>query len=250
MPVPTVSEPAAKERNPAIGALPSRVTQEQRPVAQSPPFNPEPAVHPDSRKGNSELSVAPDRYLELLQSWNTSGSKEEGNTPIPLRVENLRDSYPLFQMKVVAVNGRGQLFDLADGSRLASAALDDYAPTVFAVDHPWQQWGEALKRAGFRPDEPVQVRYAMYPFVKNAIYARSRQAFEWCQAQGLLAADILPEQVDVLGRTYVINRQGGGRFGVFVPVSLDTPDGRTIAVPPDVFAGQKDVAALRMARIF
>ncbi len=213
---------------------------EQTPVA-------EPLVIQERQTSTAELSVAPDRYLELLQSWNNSGSEEVRSAPIPLRVENLRQSFALFQMKVVAVNVRGQMFDLADGSRLPSAALDDYSATVFVVENPWPQWGDALKSAKFRSGEPVQVRYAMYPFVKNAIYARSRQAFEWCKASGHIAADTRPEQVDVLGRTFVINRKGGGRFGVFVPVSLIAQDGRTIAISCEAFAGQADVEALRQA---
>jgi hypothetical protein len=53
--------------------------------------------------------------------------------------------------------------------------------------------------------------------------------------------------VDVLGRAFVIKQQGGGRFGVFVPVSLDTIDGQTIPIDPICFADQPDVQALQTA---
>jgi hypothetical protein len=115
------------------------------------------------------------------------------------------------------------------------------------VDRPWDKWGDALAAAGIRRGEKFEVRYYMYDFIKDAIYARVNQAFSWCRESGLISKNLPENSVDVLGRAYIINRRGGGRFGVFVPVFLDIGDGRRVAVDPVCFKGQADVETLRQA---
>ena len=194
--------------------------------------------------GNREIIVKKDQYVRLFRSWQKAGSKHEGSDRVPLRVENLRNTYQVFQMKPVAVVRDRHFVDLSDGSRLAEASLADYSSTVFLVDRPWNKWGDALASAGIGKEEKIEVRYYMYGFIKSAIYARVNQAFSWCKGQGLVPPKTRPESVDVLGRAYVIRQKSGGRFGVFVPVTLDTRDGRSVGIDPVCFNGQPDVEAL------
>ena len=200
---------------------------------------------PDKR----EITVDQKQYKALFHSWRIAGKERKGKEKTPLRVENLRNTYDLFQMKPVAVIRGNAFFDLSDGTRVAEKSLEEYSTTVFLVDRPWDKWGKALASAGIRRGDRFEVRYYMYDFIKDAIYARVNQAFSWCSETGLIPGNLPAGSVDVLGRAYVINRQGGGRFGVFVPVSLDTKDGRTVAVDPVCFRGQADVETLREAGV-
>jgi len=201
----------------------------------------------DAERSKRGITVDQKQYMALFHSWRTAGNKAQDKEKIPLRVENLRNTFELFQMKPIAVIKGHSFLDLTDGTRVAERALNEYSTTVFLVDRPWDKWNEALAAAGVRRGDSVEVRYYMYDFVKNAIYARVKQAFSWCKDRGLIKTDSPAAGVDVLGRTYVIKRQGGGRFGVFVPVSLDIKDGHTVAIDPVCFRGQSDVEALRGA---
>ena len=201
----------------------------------------------DADRNKREVTVDQKQYKALFHSWHIAGKERKGKGKTPLRVENLRNTYDLFQMKPVAVIRGNAFLDLSDGTRVAEKSLEEYSTTVFLVDRPWDKWGKALAAAGIRRGDRFEVRYYMYDFIKDAIYARVNQAFSWCSETGLIPGDLPAGGVDVLGRAYVINRQGGGRFGVFVPVSLDTKDGRTVAVDPDCFRGQADVETLRGA---
>lgn len=200
---------------------------------------------PDKR----EVTVDQKHYKALFQSWRIAGKGGKGTEKTALRVENLRDTYDLFQMKPVAVIRGNAFLDLSDGTKVAEESLEEYSTTVFVVDRPWDKWGKALADAGIRRGDRFEVRYYMYDFIKDAIYARVNQAFLWCSDTGLIPGDLPPAAADVLGRAYVINRQGGGRFGVFVPVSLHVKDGRTVAVDPECFRGQPDVETLRKAGV-
>ncbi len=201
----------------------------------------------DADRNKREVTVDQKQYKALFHSWHIAGKEGKGKEETPLRVENLRNTYDLFQMKPVAVIRGNAFLDLSDGTRVAEKSLEEYSTTVFLVDRPWDKWGKALAAAGIRRGDRFEVRYYMYNFIKDAIYARVNQAFSWCSNTGLIPGDLPAGAVDVLGRAYVINRQGGGRFGVFVPVSLDTKDGRTVAVDPACFRGQADVETLREA---
>lgn len=196
-----------------------------------------------------EITVDKDQYVQLFKSWQSTGNRSEDLKKIPLRVENLRQTYELFQMKPVAVVGKDVFIDLADGTRIPEKSLDEYSGTVFLVNDPWIKWGGALAEAGIREEERVEVRYYMYPFIKDAIYGRVNHAFSWVKEQNLLSSDMSEASVDVLGRAYVIKQKGGGRFGVFVPVSLDTCDGRVITISPRCFVGEKDVDTLVSAGV-
>ena len=87
----------------------------------------------------------------------------------------------------------------------------------------------------------------MYDFVKNAIYKRAHQAAAWSKETGRIKADTTLSEIDVLGRVFVIKQQGGGQFGVFVPIALDVAGGQTVPIDPTCFAGQPDVRALQTA---
>ena len=201
----------------------------------------------DAERRRKGITVDQKKYMDLFHSWRTTGNKAQNKGKIPLRVENLRNTFELFQMKPIAVIKGHSFLDLTDGTRVAEKALSEYSTTVFIVDRPWDKWNEVLAAAGVRRGDRVEVRYYMYDFVKNAIYARVNQAFSWCKTRGLIKTDSPAAGVDVLGRAYVIKHKGGGRFGVFIPVSLDTRDGHTVNIDPICFRGQPDVEALRGA---
>ncbi|MCF6179831.1 MAG: hypothetical protein L3J63_10655 [Geopsychrobacter sp.] len=196
--------------------------------------------------GETTPSVRVDKkeYRRLFKAWQSAGGeKVEGEKPA-LRVENLRQTFDSFNMKPVALKGTNA-FDLQDGTRLPEGLLKNYAATVFEVKNPWQDWGAGLKKLGLKQGSSIEVRYYMYDFIHNAIYARSQQAIVWAKAQGLLAADA--QGVEVRGRAYQIKQQGGGRFGVFVPQQILTVSGKQIKVAPSAFAGQPDIEQLQQS---
>ncbi len=195
----------------------------------------------------ASVTVTPKQYRALFQSWHTAppGTVDDPARP-GLLVENLRQVYPYFQMKPVAM-ARGVAYDLEDGSRLAEGALERYAGTVFRVASPWQDWSKELKQIGLNPTDTFEVRYYMHGYVHNGIYGRSSMAIDWCHRQGLLAAGITAGQIEVRGRAFAVKQQGGGRFGVFVPQTLRLADGRSIAIDPAAFGEAADIALLRNA---
>jgi hypothetical protein len=201
----------------------------------------------DSNPSDQSITVSSDQYLTLFNNWRKVGESRKKKGKILLRVENLRNAFSLFQMKAVAVVGNRRFFDLSDGSRLPEAALEDFSATVFRVQQPWQKWGDALSAAGIRQSETIEVRYYMYDFIKNAIYERAEQAFVYSIQEGLIEKDTPPSGVDILGRAFVIKKQGGGQFAVFVPISLDTESGKKIAIDPACFRDQGDVKKLLAA---
>lgn len=247
----TATPEHAEELTPQRSKADAVVTTEQlstQPVAQVAEPEQQPSDLLTTVTSTQPLSLDSEQYFKLMKEWAASGKNGDASVedaPIPLEVENLHQCYGLFQMKVIAVNVKGHLFDLTDGSRLPQQALDDYSSTVIAVDQPWQHWQAGLQLAKFKRHDTVQVRYYMYPFVRNAIYARCQQGFDWCKQQGLIAANTLPAEVDIVGKTFEIQRNGGGRFGVFVPQTLKTTAGQMVAILPEAFVGQADIAALQ-----
>lgn len=193
------------------------------------------------------ITVSSKDYLKLFRQWRAVGAGSENGGTVPLRVENLKSAYTLFQMKPVAVVGKRLHYDLSDGTRIPEASLAEYSTTVFRVDDPWNKWGDGLSEAGIRESDTLEVRYYMYDFVKNAIYTRAHQAVAWCKGTGRIKADTKLSEIDVLGRVFVIKQQGGGRFGVFVPVSLDIAGGQIVPIDPSCFSDQPDVRALQNA---
>lgn len=204
-----------------------------------PGVQPEASAQEEGKTGEGALSASD--YLAVHKSWRESGAQGSGEGNIPLRIENLKAVYSLFQMKAVALRGDKPYVDLSDGTRIAGGALSPYSTTCFRVADPFDQWGSELEKAGLTPGNPVAVRYYMYETIRNAIYARAARAVECCRQQGLIPEGVSADEVDLLGRAYAIRRQGGGGFGVFVPVGIDLPDGRTIAVDPACFAGSADI---------
>jgi hypothetical protein len=198
----------------------------------------------DTSHGVKEITVDHQQYMKLFHSWRTSGNGAKDTKKIPLRVENLRNTFALFQMKPIAVINGHAFLDLTDGTRVTEQSLDEYSTTVFQVRRPRDTWREALTAAGIGQKDRVEIRYYMYDFVRNAIYNRANQAVSWCKDQGLIQGDLPASDIDVLGRAYVINQHGGGRFGVVVPVSIDIKDGKTVAVDPICLRGQPDVEVL------
>jgi hypothetical protein len=194
------------------------------------------------------ITVAGKEYKKLHHAWQDAGRSRKGDDHvIPLQIENLRAAYDLLQMKAVVIRPDESCIDLADGSRIPTASLDRFSTTVLRVDDPWQKWGTQLKAAGLRPGQSFKVRYYLYDFVRRSIYARVNQAYRWSMAKGLIQAGTKPDQVDVLGRTFVIKRSGGGAFGVFVPLSLKTGDGRRVEIDPLCFGDAPDIKALHLA---
>ena len=191
------------------------------------------------------ITVEKDEYTALHRAWRAVGEGEKENDRIiPLRIENLRSAYNFLQMKAVVIMADESCIDLSDGSRIPAASLDRFSSTVIQVDDPWQKWGAELRRAGLRPEQSIEVRYYLYDFVRRSIYARVNQAYTWSLNQGKLEAGTKPADIDVLGRAYIVKRSGGGSFGVFVPQSLATSDGRTIDIDPLCFSNAPDIAAL------
>ncbi|MCD6292482.1 MAG: hypothetical protein J7M09_03375 [Deltaproteobacteria bacterium] len=191
------------------------------------------------------ITVEKDKYATLHRAWRAVGKGEQKNDQlIPLRIENLRSAYNFLQMKAVVIMDDERCIDLSDGSRIPAASLDRFSSTVIQVDDPWQKWGVELRRAGLRPGQSIEVRYYLYDFVKRSIYARVNQAYTWSLNRGILKSGTKPADVDVLGRAYVVKRSGGGSFGVFVPLSLATRDGRKIDIDPLCFSNAPDIAAL------
>jgi chemotaxis protein histidine kinase CheA len=204
------------------------------------------AVVPDP-SGNA-IELTPEEYAALYEQWRRSGDHLESDRQgIALRIMDLETVYDLFQMKVVAFRGQTPYMDLADNTRVAPQSLDGYSGTCFVVSRPWEKWGDALSRAGFRKNDAVEVRYYTYQFVRNAIFARAARAVEWSSAAGPGAeADL--SSADVLGRVYGVSRSGGGAFGVFVPVRVDFASGPSVAVDPlACFPNEPDILALNQA---
>jgi hypothetical protein len=204
----------------------------------------------DPDPDNGAITVDGQYYMKLFHGWRRCGDRGKVNEKIPLQVENLRYAYDLFQMKPVAVLRDKTFIDLSDGTRVPERALEGYSSTVFLVDGPWEKWGDALASAGVGRSDKFEVRYYMYDFIRNAIFTRANQVFDWLREQGRIGRDVKPDGVDVLGRAYVIRRQGGGRFGVFVPVSVNVRGDQVVSVDPACFSGQADIEALRAAGLF
>jgi len=192
-----------------------------------------------------------DAYQDMHRKWLALG--KGGSKPtdtLPLRVENLRESHSLLQMKAVVRQG-DKFYDLGDGMLIPADVLSgEYSSRVFAVSEydPWTLWAEELQRAGLKRHQQIEVRYYMYDSIKNAIYLRAGQAFDCARQNGVIPMDSTESQVDVLGRVFVINRMGGGRFGVFVPLSIDLiEESKRVPVDLACFDGQDDIALLHQS---
>jgi len=247
-----------KPVSPAATPAPER--RNSKPVSQAPApapvsasrANPPVRTSTTAAAGGSPPAITVDKkhYSKLHRAWRQAGRDDKHpDRLIPLRIENLRQAYNYLQMKPVVIRGDGSCIDLSDGRHLPPAFLDRFSTIVIRVSEPWEKWGAELKRAGVRPGEKFEIRYYLYDFVRRALYARVNQAYDWARQRGLLTAATRPDEVDVLGRAYVVNRSGGGAFGVFVPRLLTTRNGRTVKIDPRAFPSAPEVAALQQAGV-
>lgn len=205
---------------------------------------------PVGKNDCDHLLVAREDYKRLHNDWRRLGG--EGMDPpsqIGLQIENLRQAYRYFQMKAVVLLADGRCFDLSDGSCLPEAALKRYSQTVIKVTDPWSKWAPELSRLGLNRDSSLIVRYYMLPFIKKALYARAYQAYRAQSGKGRLTQVSGPEEVDILGRAYVIEQQGGGAFGIFLPHTLHLADGSRQRLDSEIFAADSDVKSLRRAGV-
>lgn len=202
----------------------------------------------NAKTAGKGIEMDPEEYAALYEKWRRSGEAlAPDGQGVSLRIMDLEQVYDLFQMKVVAFRGQTPFMDLADNTRVAPQALVQYSGTCFVVTRPWEKWGNALARAGFRKNDAVEVRYYIYDFVRNAIFARAARAVAWSVAAGPAGnADL--SKADVLGRVFGVNRSGGGAFGVFVPVQVDFASGMSVSVDPlACFPDEPDILALNQA---
>ncbi len=200
----------------------------------------------EDRSQKERLTLSSKDYFDAYNQWQAQGQHlDKDKKPVPLRIQHLETVYDLFQMKVVALKNKTPHTDLSDGSRVAGPSLSEFSTTCFVVSNPWEKWGKALEDSGFNKKDDVQVRYYTYEFVRNAIYARAMAAFEWSLGKKGLALTTDPSRADVLGEVYAVHKDGGGRFGVFVPRRVDFQSQESVEIDvPDCFEGQKDIEAL------
>jgi hypothetical protein len=242
--LPGFTRPAAEAPSPSVKKNPATTLPSSLSGAVSPAPRPEKEVSGQP----PAITVARSEYYKLNQAWRKAGEgKDKNDAIIPLRIENLRSAYNFLQMKPVVIRPDGTCIDLADGRRIPPQSLDRFSATVIEVNDPWEKWGRELSRAGLKPGQKFKVRYYLYDFVRRSVYARVNQAYEWARKQGLIPAATRPSDVDVLGRAYVVKRDGGGAFGVFVPLQMSSRDGRTIRIDPVAFNRAPEIAALRQA---
>lgn len=218
-----------------------------RPAVRKPEALPSDVLKVD--KHARAITVNKTLYQKIYQGWRDSGKK--GKTEkVDLSVENMPAVYRLFQMKPIAVgrstSGQDKYVDLNDGLLTSLDSLGEYSGTVFEASEPWVDWSQKLKAAGFTKDQPVVVRYYMYPFVRNSIYQRANRAYEYCMENKLLPSSTKLSDVDVHGKTFKIKREGGGKIGVFVPVSVKLTTGSKleVRVDPRCFEDEVDVRIL------
>lgn len=189
--------------------------------------------------------VSPSVYKEVYSAWMASGG--DNNTPIAnidLRIVKLRELYPLFQMKPIAVVDQSRYIDLESGDILDRAALNDYSGTVFEAASPWEKWGETLKRLHVSSKSSVTIRYYMYDFIKKAIFARAGKAKDWARDKGLISEESMETGLVIIGRGLRVQQAGGGEFAIFIPETIMASHGKEIRVPNAVFRHEEDISLL------
>jgi hypothetical protein len=243
-------EEALQEKVAAVHELVPEETGQENKAMEREPIELRVSLPGAERPGpaGNGIELASEEYLTVYEKWRRSGDVlDPDRQGMSLRIMDLEQVYDLFQMKVVAFREQAPFMDLTDNTRVAPQSLDDYSGTCFVVARPWDKWGDALSRAGFRKTDALEVRYYTYDFVRNAIFARAARAVEWSAAAGL-PADVDLSRADVLGRAYGMNRSGGGAFGVFVPVQVDFGSGMSVTVDPlACFPDEPDILALNRA---
>lgn len=197
----------------------------------------------------SEVKIDSKEYNEIFKSWRNAGSQDEGKEQLSFRVQNLRKNYQLLQMKPVVVR-TNRYFDLLSGAPLPGEVLAEYSSLQLVVEKPWQEWQAELSQLGLHASDDFSVRYLLYASIDRAMQHRVNRAYECTVEQGLLPAETSPSEVEIVGRVYQISRNGGGRFGVFVPQTLSTKTAQQIAIPVgQCFATSADVQMLMAAGV-
>jgi len=193
-------------------------------------------------KNNKKITLSKNLYKKIHDAWMDSGNKGDSQI-ISLRVSNLKNVYQYFRMKPVAVLNN-KFVDLCDNLMLSSDSLKEYSETVFISSDPWNDWGDRLIESGFKKQDNVIVRYYMYNFIRNSIYQIANKAFQCSKDDGLISKSVLKDHVDILGETFVIERDGNGKFGIFVPRQIDLAQGKTININPSCFSDQEEIQIL------
>ena len=196
----------------------------------------------------SGVELETEEYNEMFKSWRNAGNVEHGQKQLSFRVQNLRKNYQLLQMKPVVVR-TGRYFDLLSGAPLPERVLQEYSSLQLVVEKPWQEWQPELKQLGLRTSDDFNVRYLLYGSIDRAMQARVNRAFECVAGRGLVPPSTAPAEVEIIGKVFQISRTGGGRFGVFVPRTLNFEGGEPIPVPGQCFAASLDVQLLMSAGV-
>jgi len=186
-----------------------------------------------------------DVYQELLRNWVNLGKNEEGKGGICVSIRNLRRTYLFFGMKPVLIMGDNEkMYDLTDCSLIFKEELKGYSDIVFECSKPWKDWAESLRKIGVNKKARFKIYYYMFPHIKNSIFSRARQAFEYAKQKGLLDKETKPSQIEVQGDTLVIKKKGGGEFGIFIPKLILTANKKSIPVSLDWFCHEKEFRIL------
>ncbi|RKX65563.1 MAG: hypothetical protein DRP41_02995 [Thermodesulfobacteriota bacterium] len=222
---------------------------ERRPLKSIKP-NPVPPEH--AKKEGITLSKKPivldkEQYREILRYWENLGNNEQvKGQDISVSVRNLRETYRFFGMKPVLIikGDKEKLYDLTNSSSMLRQELKGYSDVVFECSEPLQDWAESLNKIGINESTEFKIYYYMFPWIKSSIFARARQSVEYARQKGLLNKTIEMSKIEVQGDTQVIEKKGGGKFGLFIPRLILTAKGETIRVNLDWFSREKDLQIL------
>ena len=192
-------------------------------------------------KDHHSITVSKNLYQKIHHNWMSSMHK--GNQKmVSLNVENLSNVYPLFQMKPVVVVGE-KFIDLTEGFEIDENSLDEYSDIVFNSGDPYTDWGRRLSALGIKPSDNLLIRYYMYPFIKRMFNSNAIKAYQCCINKGQLEPSTKILDIEIYGKTYIINRDGTGRIGIFLPVSIHL-HGKIIKVNPHCFDDQIEFQTL------
>lgn len=205
-----------------------------------------PSPRKDRGPQNKPITLADQRYQRFLKEWINMGNNGKSNgKAIGVSVRNLRHTHTFFSMKpVLLLKEDGQVFDLSEQSRIFPAELAGYSGVAFECSEQWKDWGDTLEEMGIERESEFNIRYYMFPSIKNSIFSMAEQAVEYAKKRGFLAKEIRPSNVEVEGITQVVRREGGGRFGIFIPKVLLTTDGDEILIHREWFKNEKDFQLL------
>lgn len=160
----------------------------------------------------------------------------------------LRECYRLFDMKPVVIT-RGRYYDLSDLTLISKESLCHYSTTVIVCENPVIDFRKEIDSLGLKPDE-LTVHYYMYEYIRNYFYYRVEQAVNCFKKDIHTGKRDLEDQVEVVGNVFKIQKEGGGRFGVFLPTRIyyqrsESDKMEEIEIPISCFAGDEDIEILK-----